>query len=62
MTDDEIAKICTLMKDDACKLMLFFDMLRQRGVGFTGVTFEDTMGDRKYLVRVVMIEDEEDEE
>jgi len=60
--DDIIEKISDVMCDNARKLMLFFDKLRDRGVGFTGVTFRDKIQGANYRVIVELDEKAEDEE
>ena len=60
--DDVIEKISDLMRDDAYKLMLFFDKLRDRGVAFHGVTFRDKISGANYRVIVELDKEEEEDE
>ena len=57
----EIKEICDGMKENASKLMILYELLRQKGTNFTGVTYSDTINGQKYVVKVEL-DDEEAEE
>ena len=57
----EIKEICDAMGEYASKLMILYEMLRQNGTNFTGVTYGDTINGQRYVVKVEL-DDEEAEE